>query len=135
MEEVNIYPLRRGGKVGLGSICAKDEVKVDKAAALVLGHLEVTDFELSAEFRHGETSIRRKTVTELPNCPMPKARRVGIPDDCALVIETRTAERRAQNGTLFTVAQIAGFGGTVTAPTSGLRVTRSVTSAYVNLSK
>jgi hypothetical protein len=97
MEQINIYPSRRGGKVGLGSICAKDEVKVDKTAALVLGNLEVTDFELSAEFRHGESSIRRKTVTELPNCPMPQARGVGIPNNGALVIEARAAERRTQN--------------------------------------
>ena len=77
---------------------------MNKPSALELRHLEVADFEHLAKFRHRETSIRRETVTGLFNCPIPQARRMGIPDDCALVIKTRTAEGRAEDRTTVVVA-------------------------------
>ena len=60
---------------------------------------------------------------------------MGIPNNGALVIKARTAEGRAENGAAVVVAENAGFRYTVMTPTAGFHVTRSVTSAHVNLSE
>jgi hypothetical protein len=104
MEEVNIDPRRWVGESCLWTIHPQDQVKVNKPSALVLRHLEVADFEHLAKSRHREISIRRETVTGLFNCPIPQARRMRIPDDCALVIKTRTTEGRSEDGTAVVVA-------------------------------